>query len=211
MQANNEELATLASRLRSARKSASLTQKEVAIVLQRSAAAISTYESVGVGNAEPSISDLKALAALYKVSAGWLLGITSESHVSTAEGPPIITVPLLPTADIATWDFSNITTSVQANFAFPPGVGAAFEIKTNAMGDLCTSGDIAIVERAHVPIVGKVYALVEGNGKEPTLRRCEQDGSTTLYVADDRKYPTLFESQVRVIGRVVEIVKHIII
>lgn len=63
-----------------ARKSAKLTQEEVAQKLNTSRSNITKYE---LGTLEPNIETIGMLAKLYNVSTDWLFGIINNSNICT--------------------------------------------------------------------------------------------------------------------------------
>ena len=67
-------------RLRSLRKEKGLTQTEVGKHLGYGYTTISNYES---GRNEPSIEDLKKMAAFFQVSLDYLLGVTDQRQATT--------------------------------------------------------------------------------------------------------------------------------
>lgn len=64
--------------VRKARKSANLTQEEVAEKLNTSRSNITKYE---LGTLEPNIETIGMLAELYGVSTDWLFGILKTSNI----------------------------------------------------------------------------------------------------------------------------------
>ena len=62
---------TFGNRLQTARKKASMTQAEVAKVLNITQTTLSKYER---GTLEPNIDTLRRLIELYEINANWLLG-----------------------------------------------------------------------------------------------------------------------------------------
>lgn len=68
----------LGKRLQAQRLSMNLSQKEVAAAIGVSPSIISNYES---SERVPSIENLMSLAALYKCSVNYLLGIQQNNHV----------------------------------------------------------------------------------------------------------------------------------
>ncbi len=64
---------TIRNRLRELRKEKSLTQKEVAKILNKSETGYASWEQ---GLAEPSINDLIILSRFYNVSIDYLVGAT---------------------------------------------------------------------------------------------------------------------------------------
>lgn len=202
---------TLASRLRAARKSTNLTQKEVAQLLGRSGAVISVYEQEGENNTQPSLQDIEKFAEIYNTSPSYLVGWAEFKETKT-QAKGILTVPLLSPSELAKWDFSQSTEFIQCVNSYPPAVAAAFKVNSNAMSSLSSSSDYyAVVQRDHITKVDKIYAIVESKQNHPTLRRCVMDGGTTLFVADDNKYPTFRREDIRIIGRVTEIIRHTIL
>ena len=69
----------LGERLKNQRQLLKLSQREVANTIGVSPAVVSNYEN---GDRSPSIETLMALAGLYKCSADYLLGISSENNLN---------------------------------------------------------------------------------------------------------------------------------
>jgi transcriptional regulator with XRE-family HTH domain len=76
------KLRSMGARLRLARTSVDLTAKELGKTIGRSERTIFRYEW---GATEPTLEEIRKLAARCKVSVGWLVNGEGEPHRATAE------------------------------------------------------------------------------------------------------------------------------
>lgn len=68
------------SRLKAARESSGVTQKEVAKILKISQPTYANYEA---GRNEPNMETIAMIAKMFDISVDWLFGLTSESHIGS--------------------------------------------------------------------------------------------------------------------------------
>ena len=195
----------LGKRLKAAREAVtnpSVTQRDAGQLVNKSAAAIGHWE---LEKTVPELADLQILANAYNVDIAWLLGIESSKHVATSTHPMYI-VPILPISALAKWRFYDAIGIVQSTIHYADAVAAAIKVESDAMGQLAQIGDIAILERHFSPEPEGVYMIQEGKSLVPVMRRLKSDGSRTLYMADDLRFPYVLSSDAKPIAKVSEII-----
>jgi transcriptional regulator with XRE-family HTH domain len=194
-----------ARRLREVRESKvpKLSQRAAAKLLGFSQSALSLWE---LGKNMPELNVMVKLAEFYDVPLDFLQGTVDTPRVrSTYE---IATVPLLPLAALAKWDFKEATTAVQTSQDFAPGTAAAVMVNSDLLHSTCAPGDIVIVERDQRLIPNGIYYLIPPDSKEPVLRQCTIDGAAAWFTTEILTIPALpFGPGVKIVGRVREIVR----
>jgi SOS-response transcriptional repressor LexA len=204
----------LADRLRIARTrmQPEVLQKEAGKQVGRTAPCIGQWES---GKSEPSFSDLLTLARFYGVSTDWLLGQDTKNAQATesllmSRDRSTNSVPVLASQSLMQDGELTGGAYMTTGRAYPQGSAFAWIAETDAV-NRCATGDIVIVERATNDLHAGLYMIVAADSKAPTLRRCRLDEGQKFFAPDSNGYPTYNASEVRVIGRVREIIKHVLI
>lgn len=196
-----------AKRLRQAREAKEISQRGAAKLLGVSQAALSLWE---LGKNMPELNMMVKLAEFFDVPYDWLTGTVNAPIIKSVH--EVYTVPLLRPAALAKWDFSAPLESVQSRIGYMPGAAAAMEISTDLLHSVCQPKDIAIIERDPKPVAGSiVLLLVDGFAKEPFLRRCYFDGPHPYFITDVPDMPAMTLDQVKIVGRVRELVRHTVL
>lgn len=197
----------LATRLRASREATSpkISQREIARRLDFAPATVSLWES---GTTQPNIDTLVQLAGIYNVGVEWLMGIKSAVAIQQSASTQLVyTVPILPRSALIKWQFEKATGAVQSSIAFPADYAAAVPVDGGAM--LVTTGNdcMAIVTREAQLDQNALVMIVQNGSVEPTMRRVDRDSGNFWFVADNPQYPAISESDARVVGQVVELVR----
>lgn len=187
-----------------------IMQKDAAKAVNRSAPCYGYWES---GKSEPTLHDLVLLADLYKVSVDWLLGLDSrnsqafEAGLLDAASAGDTAVPMFPTEAI-TGQTQPPAAPQYINSSRKYGKGQAFAwaVETDAIAR-CSNGDVAIIEREYDAEHNGIYLIVADTGL--TLRRCKRDGGQAFFVPDAQGFPIYNSGEVRLVGRVREIIKRV--
>ena len=198
----------LEQRLRAARAAINpeITQRQIAKEMSVTPSAVNLWEA---GKTKPSATDLAKLSARYSVSTDWLLGVdVSNLPVRKANSThQLNTVPIVPPAALVRWEWVIPEGLMQTDQAYPPGTAVSMRVTSDSLASICPQGSWIIVSKGHSPEPGCVVVAVVGNSQEPIVRRYMREGDTDLLMADDSRYPTFnVEDQVRVVGRVTEVV-----
>lgn len=197
----------LAQRLRAARSAITpvISQRDVAKRMNLSPSAINLWES---GKTEPSATDLAELAKWFNVSTDWLLGVDSKMpvHKRAKSDPPLWTVPVVTPSSLVRWHWDEVTELLQTAVAYPPQTAAAVLVSTDALSSMCPTGSYVVVSKGHNIEPGQIVMATVSKAGEPVLRKYVREGSETLLIADDMRYPSYrLEDGVTIIGRVTEI------
>ncbi|MDI1347911.1 LexA family transcriptional regulator [Aquabacterium sp.] len=192
----------LAERLRAARKALfpEVTQKDVAVALDRSASAINLWEA---GKTEPSADDIVALSRWYKVTCDWLLG---ASDVNGPPGPTSLnTVPIVSDEALVAGEWRDASAErLQTSRTYNGAV--ACQVGNDAVRATCPPGSFIVIQPSAAPRPGQlVMATVMGNSA-PVLRRLVIEGGPAMLVADDNRYPTYHvDTETKILGVVKEV------
>lgn len=204
----------LAERLKSARESITpeLSQRAVGKLIDRSGPCIGQWE---LGKSEPGLNDLLTLADMYNVTVEWLLGLDkpnakmTEAAMLAVRGIGANSVPVLGNQAIVSGDLTAMD-YVQASRAYPQGTAFAWTVDTDAMARFAI-GDVAVIERTQDLTPGGIFMVMPVGGTSPTLRRCRMDQGRAVFMPDASEFHSYNASEVNVLGRLREIVRHIAI
>ncbi len=198
----------LSQRLRAARVALTpaITQRDVAKRLALSPSAVNLWES---GKTEPSATALAELAAWYDVSTDWLLGVESKTPMRQQQktATPLWTVPIVQPPSLVRWHWEEPTELLQTAVAYPAQTAAAILVTSDAISSTCPMGSYAVISKGHKIESGQIVMALIGKSAEPVLRKYVREGSDTLLIADDTRYPShRLDDGVKIIGRVTEII-----
>ena len=195
-------------RIKSLRLSAGMKQIDLAHRLQVGQNTISNWEN---GKTYPDQESLKKLAALFDVTADYILGFASgiSKGENTGVKIPVLGsvpagIPIEAVQDIL--DYEEISPELAAT-----GEYFALQIKGDSMSPDIKSGDIAIVRAQEKAENGQVVVVMV-NGDEATVKRIKFLSEGLMLVPNNPTYePVVFTVEdivnkpVRIIGRVVEV------
>jgi len=195
--------------LRPTRKAAGLSQKEAAKALNISQAALSLYE---LGQREPSLDTVSAIAKLYGVSTDYLLntGYSSTRTVKiriygdVAAGQPI------GAADTSTYDDPRDWCEIPADMAGKADY-FALRIKGDSMAPRMQEGDVVICRKQATADSGDICVVLVDNESATCKKIKKTDEGITLIGLNPAFTPLFFswrevaEKPVSVLGLVVEL------
>lgn len=195
--------------LRPTRKAAGLSQKEAAKALNISQAALSLYE---LGQREPSLDTVSAIAKLYGVSTDYLLntGYSSTRTVKiriygdVAAGQPI------GAADTSTYDDPRDWCEIPADMAGKADY-FALRIKGDSMAPRMQEGDVVICRKQATADSGDICVVLVDNETATCKKIKKTDEGITLIGLNPAFTPLFFswrevaEKPVSVLGLVVEL------
>ncbi|WP_342133522.1 S24 family peptidase [Hydrogenophaga sp. OTU3427] len=200
--------AILAMRLRECRrqKEPSVSQADLAKLIGRDKASVCNWES---GKHEPPNAILLELAKFYGVTPSWLLGQEdAPPNPRRLSAPEFHTVPVLSEAEMVNWTVDSSAQKLVTLQRYDSGAAAAIRVESSALASQCPVGAYAVVAQRSQVNAGEVVVVAVEGAKAPLFRKVVRDGSSLLLIADDTRYPTVpLDSNVRVIGRVVETVE----
>lgn len=196
----------LGQRLRAARAALhpEVTQREVARRLKLSPSAVNLWEK---GKTEPGADDLVALSRWFQVSTDWLLGVDETKPGKRQPGPPLFSVPVVPSVALIRWAWEAVSELLQTQVAYPTATAAAVLVSSDALTSACPTGAYAVISKSHPVQSGSIVMAQVSRASDPVLRRYIKEGGSDLLVADDMRFPTFKLSDgVKLIGRVTEVV-----
>lgn len=170
----------ISERLKSARKRAGLTQRELGEAVGISAQAIAQWEQ---GQTAPSNSNALKVAQATGVSAQWLLfGPLQEQH-KNATIPPLCLVGVVSVPIVSLHEASR---KAQQNFAAKPRVSAYFPCSNSAVAIEITDdsnapayprGSLWIIDPEKVPTPGMKVLATFGDDGRPVLGEFREEAS----------------------------------
>lgn len=196
-------------RIRAARESAGVLQKDVAEALNVKQNTISNWEN---GRSEPDMASLAKMAVLYHTSVDYLIGRAVQNSGDNVVKIPVLGsvpagIPIEAIEDIIDWEElpQSMATGGREYFAL--------QVQGDSMWPDYLPGDVVIVRKQATCDCGEV-AVVYVNGYEATLKQVKfnpDEQSMTLQPKNPNYPPRTFsaaeiaELPVKIAGVVVEL------
>lgn len=196
-------------RLKALRKERSLTQKDLAALLEMSQQAIAKWES---GRSTPDPSTLARLAGLLDVSADCLLGVETMQPVVPAGAVGLYNESPVPVVGTVRAGYGALAFEEDYGTELAPVKDPAnyfyLIVKGDSMEPRIHDGDYALVRRQSTLDNGDLGVMVFGEG-EGTLKRYVQRGNAVILQPFNPDYQPLVIrgedlDQLYIAGKVVE-------
>lgn len=204
----------LGDRIRTARKAAGMTQRQLAEQLGVKNTTISNWEK---NQANPDPDTIQNLCYVLQVEANYFFRETeSKLPANLMPMPRTRRVPLVGTIACGTPILA--TENVEEEIDIPEGIRAGFALRCKGdsmVGADIQDGDIVYIQETPEVLDGQIAAVLIG--EEATLKRVYYDrseGMMTL-LAENRKYPPLVYqgealNQMRILGRAVGLTRRLV-